>query len=148
MSAVMLSKTERRQNNQNLVLQLQKERQQVWSLYCKVAELKPFSCSSNTQSILTQFSQLLIDYVSLGHFGLFDRVISGNERRAAILSAAKNLYPEFSKTTEDVISFNDRYDDNTHPLNVDTLEADLSLLGESLAKRVDLEDKLCQLAIV
>jgi regulator of sigma D len=148
MSAVMLSKTERRQNNQNLVLQLQKERQQVWSLYCKVAELKPFSCSSNTQSILTQFSQLLIDYVSLGHFGLFDRVISGNERRAAILSAAKNLYPEFSKTTEDVISFNDRYDDNAHPLNVDTLEADLSLLGESLAKRVDLEDRLCQLAIV
>lgn len=147
MSAVMQTKMERRQNNQNLVLQLQKERQQVWSLYCKVAELKPFSCSSKTQSLLTQFSQLLIDYVSLGHFGLFDRVISGSERREAVLSSAKQLYPAFSKTTEDVISFNDRYDDNINQLNVDKLEADLSSLGESLAKRVDLEDKLCQLVI-
>ncbi len=148
MSAVMLSKTERRQNNQNLVLQLQKERQQVWSLYCKVAELKPFSSTSETQLLLTKFSQLLIDYVSLGHFGLFDRVISGNERRESVLSAAKNLYPEFSKTTEDVIAFNDQYDDNLNTLKVDSLEADLSSLGESLAKRVDLEDKLCQLVVV
>ncbi len=148
MSAVMLSKTERRQNNQNLVLQLQKERQQVWSLYCKVAELKPFSSTSETQLLLTKFSQLLIDYVSLGHFGLFDRVISGNERRESVLSAAKNLYPEFSKTTEDVIAFNDQYDDNLNTLKVDSLETDLSSLGESLAKRVDLEDKLCQLVVV
>ena len=139
--------TERSQYTQHLVSELQEERHQVWSLYCKVAEQKPFSCSSETQSILTQFSQLLIDYVSLGHFGIYEHLLSGTERRDAVLNAAKAIYPEFSKTTEAVITFNDAYDDNKHALSIDNLESDLSSLGESLAKRIDLEDKLCHLIL-
>jgi len=147
MSAVMQLNPERRQNNQHLVSELQQERHQVWSLYCKVAEQKPFSCSSKTQSLLTQFSQLLIDYVSLGHFGVYERLLSGKERREAVLSEAKRIYPEFSRTTEAVISFNDKYDDHKQKLSVDELEADLSSLGENLAKRIELEDNLCRLVI-
>ncbi len=147
MSAVMQRKTERRQNNQNLVHELQRERHQVWALYCQVGELKPFSCSSETQSLLTQFSQLLIDYVSLGHFGIYERLLSGTERREAVLTAAKRIYPEFSQTTEAVITFNDKYDDSKNALTVDQLENDLSSLGENLAKRIDLEDQLCDLVI-
>ena len=147
MSAVMQINPERRQYNQHLVSELQKERHQVWSLYCKVAEQKPFSCSSETQSLLTQFSQLLIDYVSLGHFGIYEHLLSGTERRDAVLTAAKEIYPEFSKTTEAVMSFNDSYDDQKHVLSVDKLESDLSSLGENLAKRIDLEDKLCHLVM-
>jgi regulator of sigma D len=147
MSAVMKINPERRQHNQHLVSELQQERHQVWSLYCKVAEQKPFSCSSETQSLLTQFSQLLIDYVSLGHFGIYEHLLSGTERRDVVLTAAKEIYPEFSKTTEAVMSFNDKYDDNKHTLAIDKLESDLSSLGESLAKRIDLEDKLCQLVL-
>jgi len=147
MSAVMQLNPERRQYNQHLVSELQEERHQVWSLYCKVAEQKPFSCSSKTQSLLTQFSQLLIDYVSLGHFGVYERLLSGTERREAILSEAKRIYPEFSRTTEAVITFNDKYDDNKQKLSVDGLESDLSSLGENLAKRIELEDNLCRLVI-
>jgi len=147
MSAVMQINPERRQYNQHLVSELQKERHQVWSLYCKVAEQKPFTCSSETQSLLTQFSQLLIDYVSLGHFGIYEHLLSGTERRDAVLTAAKEIYPEFSKTTEAVMSFNDTYDDQKHALSVDKLESDLSSLGENLAKRIDLEDKLCHLVM-
>ncbi len=147
MSAVMQINPDRRQHNQHLVTELQQERQQVWSLYCEVAELKPFSCSSETQSILTQFSQLLIDYVSLGHFGIYQHLLSGTERRELVLTAAKNIYPEFSKTTEAVINFNDKYDDHKPVLNTDDLETDLSELGENLAKRIELEDKLCLLVL-
>ena len=147
MSAVMHLNPERRQYNQHLVAELQQERHQVWSLYCKVAELKPFSCSSQTQSILTQFSQLLIDYVSLGHFGIYEHLLSGTERRESVLTAAKKMYHEFSETTEAVISFNDKYDDSEHTLTIDKLEADLSALGENLAKRIDLEDNLCRLVM-
>jgi len=149
MSAVMQANPERRQYTQHLVSELQEERHQVWALYCKVAEQKPFSSSSSskTQSLLTQFSQLLIDYVSLGHFGIYENLISGKERRSAVLTAAKDIYPEFSKTTEAVITFNDTYDDNKHNRSLDQLEADLSSLGESLAKRIDLEDKLCGLIL-
>ncbi len=147
MSAVMQLNPERRQYNQHLVTELQEERHQVWSLYCKIGENKPFTCSSQTQSLLTQLSQLLIDYVSLGHFGIYEHLLSGTERRDSVLTAAKDIYPEFSTTTESVIAFNDKYDDNKHLLTVDSLESDLSSLGENLAKRIELEDKLCSLIL-
>lgn len=138
------NKQERRQQNQYLISELQKERKEVWSLYCKVGELKPFSCSPETKALVTKFSQSLIDYVSLGHFGIYERLLSGKERREAVLTVAKRIYPEFSKITDAVVSFNDKYDDHKNTFSTDNLEADLSSLGESLAKRIDLEDELCQ----
>jgi regulator of sigma D len=147
MSAVMSSTPERRQFNQHLVTELQEERHQVWSLYCKVGEQKPFSSTAQIHTLLTQFSQLLIDYVSLGHFGIYERLLSGSERRDGVLTTAKAIYPQFSETTEAVMSFNDKYDDNQHQLKVSHLEVDLSTLGEHLAKRIDLEDKLCNLVL-
>ena len=136
--------TERRQQSNELIAKLQNERREVWSLYCNVAELKPFSANDAVKSLLTQFSQLLIDYVSLGHFGVYERLLAGTERRSRVLTVAKELYPEFSKTTDAAISFNDKYD-NVQKIEVfEDLEQDLSVLGENLAKRIDLEDKLCE----
>ena len=136
--------TERRQQSYELIAKLQKERQEVLSLYCKFAELKPFSANDTVKNLLTRFSQILVDYVSLGHFGVYERVLSGNERRSRVLSVANEIYPEFSATTDVVISFNDKYD-NVEEIEVfDDLEQDLSVLGENLAKRIDLEDRLCE----
>ncbi len=143
--AVTMQKQERRQQNQHLVSELQKERKDVWSLYCEVGELKPFASSPETQSLVTKFSQLLIDYVSLGHFGIYERILSGTERREAILNKAKQIYPEFSKITDAVVSFNDKYDVQKNAFSVKDLELDLSSLGEKLATRIDLEDELCDL---
>lgn len=84
---------DRRQHNQHLVSELEQERSQVWALYCEIADLKPFSTSSETQSTLTKFSQLLVDYVSLGHFGIYEYLLSGNERREKVLTAAKKDLP-------------------------------------------------------
>jgi len=147
MSAVMNETPDRRQHNHHLVSELQQERGQVWSLYCEVADLKPFSATTETQSTLTQFSQLLVDYVSLGHFGIYEYLLSGKERREKVLTAAKKIYPEFSRTTEAAISFNDKYDDHKNKFKIESLEEDLSALGENLAKRIELEDELCRLVL-
>jgi regulator of sigma D len=136
--------TERRQQACQLIAELQHERQEVWTLYYQVAELKPFLAKGAVKSLLTQFSQLLVDYISLGHFGVYERLLAGTERRNGVLSVAKEIYPEFSATTDAAISFNDKYE-NVEKIDVfDDLELDLSALGESLAKRSDLEDKLCE----
>ena len=136
--------TERRQQSYELIAKLQNERQEVLSLYCNFAELRPFSANDAVKNLLTQFSQILVDYVSLGHFGVYERVLSGNERRGRVLSVAKDIYPEFSATTDAAILFNDKYD-NVEKIGVfEDLEQDLSALGESLAKRIDLEDRLCE----
>jgi len=136
--------TERRHQSYELIAKLQNGRQEVLSLYCNFAELKPFSANDAVKSLLTQFSQLLVDYVSLGHFGVYERVLSGNERRRRVLTVAKDIYPEFSATTDAAILFNDKYD-NVEKMDVfEDLEEDLSALGVSLAKRSDLEDRLCE----
>jgi regulator of sigma D len=137
--------TERRQQANQLINELQNERQELWSLYFHVAELKPFSAQKQVKNMLTEFSQILVDYVSLGHFGVYERILKGNERRTQVLAVAKDIYPEFSATTEAAISFNDKYE-NLDTMSVfDNLEHELSALGENLAKRIDLEDKLCEL---
>lgn len=136
--------TERRQQTSQLIAKLQKERQDVWSLYCNVAELKPFSADDGVKGLLTKFSQMLVDYVSFGHFSVYERLLAGTERRQDVLSVAKEVYPEFSATTDAAISFNDKYENFEKIDAFEELEQDLSVLGESLAKRIDLEDRLCE----
>ena len=135
---------ERRQQTYELIAKLQKERQEVFSLYSNFAELMPFSANDAVKGLVTEFSQLLVDYVSLGHFGVYERVLSGNERRTRVLSVAKEIYPEFAATTDAAISFNDKYDKVGKIEVFEDLEQDLSVIGENLAKRIDLEDRLCE----
>jgi regulator of sigma D len=136
--------TERRQQYHDLIAKLQKERQEVLSLYCNFSELKPFSDNVEVKILLTRFSQILVDYVSLGHFGVYERLLSGTERRGRMLSVAKEIYPEFSATTDAAIAFNDKYENIEKIAAFVDLEQDLSDLGVSLAKRIDLEDRLCE----
>lgn len=136
---------ERRQAASSLIQELHKERREVWSLYCRIAELKPFSSGQQVQDTLTEFSQMLVDYVSLGHFGIFQRIIDGNERRQSILEAANDIYPGFVETTDAAVLFNDKYEKAEAAKYATELEQDLSVLGENLAKRIDLEDRLCEM---
>jgi regulator of sigma D len=138
-------KLERRQQAAQLIAELQSERRALWSLYCQVADLKPFAKVDQVRIKLNRFSQMLIDYVSLGHFGLYERILCGTERRNRILSVATDIYPEFSAVTEATLAFNDKYENVDLMESFDTLAEDLSVMGESLAKRFDLEDQLCEL---
>ncbi len=149
MSTALNNEPDRRQQASLLIKELQEERQLVWSLYCKIADLKPFLPGKNIQSMLTEFSQMLIDYVSLGHFGVFQRIFEGNERREAVQSVANEIYPEFVSITDVALEFDEKYSQNQdqEKLYSGSLEKDLSLLGENLANRIDLEDRLCEVML-
>lgn len=147
MSTAIQINPERRQQAQHLVSELQEERREVWKLYCRIAELKPYTSNTNVKLMLKQFSETLIDYVSLGHFGIYDRLLAGTERREKVLTSANMIYPEFSRTTDEVVEFNDHYDHNNRKFDTNRLEEDLSRLGENLAKRMEMEDKLCAMLI-
>jgi regulator of sigma D len=64
MSTAINQEPDRRQRTSSLIKELERERQQVWSLYCKIADLKPFLPGKNFKPVLTEFSQMLIDYIS------------------------------------------------------------------------------------
>lgn len=138
---------ERRKQTLALVEELQQERNQVWSLYSQIAELKPYSSDQQVQPHLNDFATLLIDYISLGEFGIYQRIIDGNERRVQVREAAERMYADFSCTTDMAVSFNDKYFNASPDVIAASLEHDLSSLGESLAKRIDIEDRICSLIL-
>jgi regulator of sigma D len=145
MASVEAIRPERRLRTVQLINELQTERQDLWSLYCQIGDLKPFTDIEPVKTKLAKFAEILVDYVSLGHFGLYERILSGTERRENIMSIATDIYPEFSEVTEMSVSFNDKYEKAGGDNGFTTLADDLSVLGESLAKRFELEDRLCGL---
>ena len=88
-----------------------------------------------------QLGQLLVDYASAGHFEVFHELISeaqlfedGGQKMAA------RLIPQISDTTEVILAYEEKYGEGQdHP---NTIERDLSALGEMLESRFVLEDQL------
>ncbi len=114
----------------------------MWHLYCEVAELQPFDRHQEPlEQILDRFCQVLIDYISLGHFGIYRRIIEGTERRRSVIEAAERFYPRIAEATEVALKFNDQYE-NAQLTDHDVLRRELSKLGEALATRIELEDRL------
>jgi regulator of sigma D len=143
-----LSQEEKASQSLQLVAALMEERSELWAMYCRIAEMKPFFANSErVRPMLSRFSQLLIDYVSLGHFGVYEHLLTKNRQRLAVLSYANRLYPAFSNTTASAMMFNDAYDNGKRNFNTDNLATDLSTLGEHLAKRMELEDRLCSMLL-
>ncbi|MDT4332780.1 Rsd/AlgQ family anti-sigma factor [Methylomonas sp. MED-D] len=141
------SVTETTSTHLHWVEALREERSALWSLYCQIAEMKPFSDAGQVRPMLSQFSQLLIDYVSLGHFGIYEHVLSDAEGASELLSYAGKIYPVYSNTTESAVTFSERYDDGRRNFKTDDLASDLSKLGEHLAERMELEDRLCSMLL-
>ena len=88
---------------------------------------------------LADFSSILIDYVSAGHFEFYQRLFEEGmefEDRENVRQAVK-LMELIEPSTEVALAFNDKYGT---PSNLDRLRDDLSLLGEQLETRFEAED--------
>ena len=137
-----LQEQERRTGTQEMINKLLSERQEVLVLFCRVAGLEPYSRTESLDNILQSFCQVLVDYTAFGHFEVFGYISNGRERRSSVLKVAEEIYPDFVGATEEAVNFNDKYDISDHALNLESLSDDLSLLGEVLAGRIELEDRL------
>jgi regulator of sigma D len=138
---------ERRTGSQDLVKKLVAERTEMLALYCRLAGLDPYGNSKGArgkqaQELLQKFCQVLVDYIAAGHFSLYERIINGTERRQPIAVLAEKLYPRIAASTEAALDFNDKYDCGDHCEIGPAFSDDLSRLGEELAARIEIEDKL------
>lgn len=135
---------ERRTGTQEMIDKLLAERQEVLVMFCQVAGLEPYTRTESLDNLLQSFCQILVDYTAFGHFEVFGHISNGKERRSRVLKVAEEIYPSFLVASETAVNFNDKYDLSDHELVLDHLAEDLSLLGEKLANRIDLEDKLIE----
>lgn len=133
---------ERREYTRSLIKELLEERQQMWSLYCTLGGMQPFSAAQNPDDKVQEFCQLLVDYISLGHFGIYQRLTDGTERRQRVLAVAGQIYPRIVQAAEMAVEFNDKYENLAGDALSADLAEDLSKLGEELAMRIELEDEL------
>ncbi|MDV7393525.1 Rsd/AlgQ family anti-sigma factor, partial [Arthrospira platensis SPKY1] len=91
------------------------------------------------------FRQALVDYLALGPFQVYrvleDLPADSPYRRAREL--ARQCYPDIARTTQAALEFHDRYDgDHLSDPVMANLDAELSRLGEQLADRIELEDRI------
>ena len=144
---------DRRSRTRREIKQLISERNEVLSLYCNLAGCDGSSgidTASMEPQILQEFCQILIDYIATGHFELYRRITEGEEKRSDMISLANSIYPRIEQTTQIAVDFNDMYDggnDYTDKLK-STLPDNLSKLGEELATRIELEDKLISTLLI
>jgi regulator of sigma D len=113
---------------------------QAYTALSKSAQAPAINCES-----LQGFCELLVDYVSAGHFEVYEQLTSEarafNDQRG--LELAKRIYPRIEAITEAALAFNDRCDNGDSRDNA-SLVAELDRLGQLLHERFELEDCLIE----
>lgn len=147
----MLTKLEQAQQawggTHNAIDHWLEERQELIVDYCKLEGLPPFqkTAALPSKDELQAFCQILIDYLSTGHFEVYDQIVSQcAENSAKSLSLAQNIQPKIVLTTEALVEFNDKYGDGNQDDDtlIKSLDNDMSKVGELLEQRFELEDQL------
>jgi regulator of sigma D len=117
------------------------ERQQLLSLLCELSgTVKLGAHRAAARQRLDRFCEILVDYVSAGHFEVYCALLEQGERVGAKrCREAAELYARIVPTTSVALDFNDHYFNGGSGR---ALARDLSELGQVLASRFDWEDAL------
>ena len=137
--------TEQWGNIDRMISRWLKERQELIVLYCKVDGLKQFSSKDTPISVRVQaLCDVLIDYVSAGHFEVYQMLMKEAEQfNDDYQRTIDRILPLIQHSTELALDFNDQYSSaELCDSNLDKLARDLNQLGEKMVERFDLEDKL------
>ena len=106
------------------------------------------SISHGSNDRLGLFCGLLMDYLSSGHFEVYEQLLrEGSEFNDGSLEEAQLLFPLIQPTTDQALDFNDKFSIMQDPSVQEIREfaEQLSLLGEALENRFSLEDKMIEL---
>jgi len=144
MTTSELQNTDRREGTREMVRKLLDERQEMLSMFCRVAGLEPYNEKDTGADVLQEFCALLVDYSAFCHFEIYERIVDGRERRGQVLEIARDVYPRIAEASEVAVEFNDKYDASDHTLDLHQLDRDLGKLGEELAIRIEMEDRIVE----
>jgi regulator of sigma D len=121
------------------------ERQEMLVNYCALSTIKTFDESnSEHRQKVRHFCQTLMDYISAGHFEVYDQLMKEGQDFGDKdgLKAASKHYTIIDTTTEQLLDFNDKYQETD---DMSSLVVDLSTAGQHLASRFEAEDEMISL---
>ncbi|WP_394130194.1 sigma D regulator [Shewanella maritima] len=145
-----LEKAEQRWGGSNkLIDQWLNHRRKLLIKYFMLAGLAPYTRDEKTLPSLEdvkQFCAQLVDYVSEGHFEVYDNVVSACEKFGVqSKQTAQLLLPKISKSTDSALDFNDKYSEVIDDQVLYQLDGDLSQLAQAMESRFELEDQLLEI---
>ncbi|AJJ10649.1 regulator of sigma D [Yersinia rohdei] len=142
--------TQRVGGSNELIDQWLHARKELLVSYCAVIGIKPQKEKHTPLNgkALENFCHNLVDYLSSGHFQIYDRIIKQVEGASSPkMTLTTKFYPALQNNTQTIMAFHDSYtnieiDDD----NCTEFQQALSDIGESLDARFKLEDQLIQWA--
>ncbi|WP_324723354.1 sigma D regulator [Lelliottia sp. JS-SCA-14] len=143
------SLTERVGGSHHLVDRWLHVRKNLLVAYYNLVGIKPGkeSYMRLNEKALDDFCQSLVDYLSDGHFNLYERIIREMEGTTPYLAATK-LYPLLEANTQQIMDYYDSTLENAIDQdNYLEFQQALSDLGEAMEVRFTLEDKLIALVL-
>ncbi len=109
-----------------------------------VTPIKSPSSHDDLSLRIRQFCQTLVDYVSAGHFEIYNELITeAREFNDGSLGIGLDLFRSIEQSTDLALEFNDQFEQLNHSHGqLAELPASLSNLGKTLNTRFELEDRL------
>lgn len=119
------------------------ERKELLVDYCELSNAVKNSETDNQGGMLRKLCQIMVDYVSAGHFEVYEQLMQEAKDfdDTEGLRVAGGLYKTIDATTELILDFNDKYQETD---DLETLNTDLSKVGEWLATRFEAEDRMIE----
>ena len=123
------------------------ERQEFLVQYCELAAHGAYDANNpNFSTQVRRMCQTLMDYVSAGHFEIYEQLLKeAEEFDDGSEKLANEIYPELIDHTQQVLAFNDKFDTDEHcEEKRGDFPLDLAELGQGLESRFELEDRLIE----
>ena len=129
--------TERVRGSNKLVDRWLHVRKHLLVAYYNLVGIKPGkeSYMRLNEKALDDFCQSLVDYLSAGHFSIYERILHKLEGNGQLARAAK-IWPQLEANTQQIMDY-----------NYLEFQQVLSDIGEALEARFVLEDKLILLVL-
>jgi regulator of sigma D len=120
------------------------ERKQLISEYVALRDRTP--PDESPDQALESFCDVLVDYVSAGHFEIYEQLIREAEdfQNERGLELVRQVYPRIETITQAAVAFNDRYANTASGVDEPDMQARLQMLGAMLHERFELEDCLIE----
>ena len=129
----------------NVINKWLQNRKHLLVRYCDLVAKGEFDDCEQAVKDFRKFCQVLVDYVSAGHFEFYDQLFeeAATTADAESIEAARKLVLSIQKHTDAALEFNDTFDKTPEELaEMNAMLKALSTLGERLEERFELEDVL------
>ncbi len=135
---------QRRRQSRELIDHMLAEREAMLMLLWKVSGRVEHDHSDTDIATYSEFISVLVDYIAAGHFGLYQRLADGTERREPVNAVAARVYPRIAQISDAALDFNDRFGEDPGSAEPATLNGAVEALAELLVERIGLEDCLIE----